>query len=424
MNPGPVISLAWASLNNRRGSALLTVLAVAVAVMLFLGVDKLRQSAQESFRQTISGTDLIVAARTSPVSVILFSVFHIGDPPANVSWESYEWIAGRSDVAWAVPIALGDNHEGYRVVGTTSDFFTHYQFRRDSALSFAEGREFENLFDVVVGASVAKSLQYSLGSEIILNHGGGHDFSGGHDNLPFTISGILAPTGTPIDQSVFVSLPAIEAIHVGWESGAKSTLVNMITPERVKEMDLQPDAVSAIFIGLSGASRNPFLVARAIDTYPREALIAAKPGLATAELWNLIGVAENALLAVSALVILVGLVSILTSIMTSVRERRREMAVLRAVGAGPKHIMGLIISEAALLAAFGSLIGIALTYLVFLSLSPLIEARFGIRLDLSPPGLTDLWVFTAVTGFAALLGVVPALVAMKNSLSDGLSIKL
>lgn len=422
MSFGAVLSLAWKSLNSRRGSAILTMIAVAVAVMLFLGVDKLRTSARESFRNTISGTDLIVGARTSEVSLVLFSVFHIGNPSANVTMESFDWMKSRRDIDWVVPISLGDSHEGYRVIGTDTGFFDHYAYRGNTPLKFADGKAFDDLFDVVVGAEVAKKLGYELGDEITLHHGGGHDFTGGHDNLPFRISGILAPTGTPVDKSVLVSVEAITAIHVGWQSGAKTAIVDMITPDKVREMDLRPDSITAALVGLKG--KNPFLVKRAIDTYPREALVAAIPGLAIDEVWKLVAVAEQALLAVSAFVILVGLVSILTSIMTSLRERRREMAVLRAVGAGPAHIMGLLISEAALLAGLGALLGIGLTVLGLNLLAPIVETRFGLALETSLPGTKDLYVFLAVTGFAALLGIIPALQALKNSLADGLSIKL
>ena len=417
-----ILSLAWSSLNNRRGSALLTVLAIAVAVMLFLGVDKLRESARESFKNTISGTDLIVGARTSPVSLVMFSVFHIGDPAANVTWDSAKWLSEQEEFEWTVPISLGDNHKGYRVIGTTADFFEHYAYRDQRKIEFSNGQPFDDVFDVVVGASVAKELGYSLDTEIVLSHGGGIDFSGGHDNLPFRIVGIMKPTGTPVDRSVLVSLSAIEAIHVGWETGSRSAVVRIMTPERVRKMDLSPDAVSAILVGLKGP--NPFQTKRMIDTYRSEALIAAVPSLAIAEIWKLVGVVETVLLAVSAFVIVVGLISVLTSIMASLRERRREMAVLRAIGAGPRHIVLLLLSEAGLLAALGALLGIGFTYLAMAIASPIIETNFGLLLEIGWPGKTDMLVLSSVTGFSVLLGIIPAWQALQNSLADGLSIKL
>ena len=419
----PILSLAFASLWNRRGSAILTILAVAVSVFLFLGVDKLRTSSQDSFNQTIHGTDLIVGARTSPTSLTLFSVFHIGNPSAAVTWETYEWLADREDVSWAVPIALGDSHKGHRVIGTTPDFFEHYAYRGGQKISFADGVVFDDLYDAVIGSKVAAELGYEVGSEITLAHGLGEVSFMEHDNRPFRISGILAPTGTPVDGSVLVSIPAIEAIHVGWESGAPSPIARMISAEDVRDMDLTPDAVAAIYVGLE-SRRTLLLTQRAINTYPREALVAAIPGQAISEIWQVIGVAGNALLAVSAFVILVGLVSIMTSILSSLRERRREMAVLRAVGAGPLHIMGLLVSEAILLAAIGAIIGIALVCLANFIAQPIFEVRFGLMLPVSLPGMLDLQVFLIVSVAAALMALIPAVLALRASLSDGLSIKL
>ena len=418
-----VFSLALSSLWSRRGSALLTLMAVAVSVMLFLGVDKLRTSAEESFEQTISGTHLIVGARTSPVSLILFSVFHIGNPSAAMTWESHEWLEARDDIEWTVPIALGDSHKGHRVIGTTTGLFEHYQYRGGRALEFSDGVPFADLYDVVIGARVAQEQGYTVGAEITLSHGMGEVSFSEHKNRPFTITGILEPTGTPIDQSVLVSLPAIEAIHVGWESGAPSPIANILTADDVRGMDLTPDAVSAAFVGLA-EQRTILRTERAINTYRGEALVAAKPGQAIGEIWSLIGIAGNALLAVSAFVIVVWLVSILTSIMTSLRERRREMAVLRAIGAGPGHILVLLLSEAVFLAALGAAIGIAAVYLASLVAAPIFESRFGLALATSLPGMKDLIVFGVVCAAAGLLGLIPAIQAMRNSLADGLSIKL
>ena len=418
-----VFSLALSSLWSRRGSAILTLMAVAVSVMLFLGVDKLRTSAEESFEQTISGTHLVVGARTSPVSLVLFSVFHIGNPSAAMTWESYEWLESREDIAWTVPIALGDSHKGHRVIGTTTGLFDHYQYRGGRSLEFADGEAFSDLYDVVIGSRVAQEQGYTVGAEITLSHGMGEVSFTEHKNRPFTITGILEPTGTPIDQSVLVSLPAIEAIHVGWESGAPSPIANILTADDVRGMDLTPDAVSAAFVGLA-EQRTILRTERAINTYRGEALVAAKPGQAIGEIWSLIGIAGNALLAVSGFVIVVGLVSILTSILTSLRERRREMAVLRAIGAGPGHILILLLSEAVFLAALGAATGIAAVWLASLIAAPIFESSFGLALATSLPGMKDLTVFGVVCAAAGLLGLIPAIQAMRNSLADGLSIKL
>ena len=234
-----ILALAWKSLMNRKGSVLLTLLAVALSVALFLGVDKARTGAREGFGNTISGTELIVGAPTGSVNLLLYSVFRMGSATAEISWPTYQEIAARPDVDWAVPISLGDSHRGFRVMGTTPDYFDHYKYGRNQDLLLAEGEQFEDLFDAVIGADVARELDYPLGSPMILSHGLGQaDFGSGHENRPFRVVGILAPTGTPVDQTVHVSLEAITAIHVGWETGAKNPLADNIAEETI----LRPDA--------------------------------------------------------------------------------------------------------------------------------------------------------------------------------------
>ena len=423
MNLPPILTLALASLRSRKVSAALTVLAVAVSVMLFLGVEKLRHSAQASFESTISGTNLIVGARTSPVSLLLFSVFHIGDPGANISYETYETISAREDVAWTVPISLGDSHRGYRVVGTSDAFLTYYKHGNDRALALSDGAWFGDLYDVVIGADVARSFEYVPGTQITLSHGTGAVSFMPHDNRPFTVSGVLARTGTPVDKSLFVSLEAIEAMHYGWQSGAPSPLARVTSADEVRNADLRPKSIAAIFVGLE--NRLTLLrTQRSLNTFPDEALVAAQPGPASAQLWEIIGVAEKALLGVSAFVVLVGLVSILTNIMTSLRERRREMAVLRAVGARPAHVFLLLVSEAVLLAASGALLGIVMVAAGQMLIRPLAENLFGLTLAIGWPGLTDLIVFLVVSGLAGLLAAGPALVGLRRSLEDGLSVRI
>ena len=176
----PVFMLSLRSIANRRLSVALTVLAVALAVALLLGVERLRTDARAGFAQTISGTDLVVGARGGAVQLLLYSVFHIGDATANLSWASVEHVAALPQVKWLVPLALGDSHRGHRVVGTTTDFFLHYRHGEGSSLAFAAGGPFaeaparaEDIFQAVVGAEVAARHGYRLGDRIVLSHGGG-----------------------------------------------------------------------------------------------------------------------------------------------------------------------------------------------------------------------------------------------------------
>ncbi|MEP0314780.1 MAG: FtsX-like permease family protein [Hyphomonas sp.] len=419
-----ILALAWQSLMNRKASVLLTLLAVALSVALFLGVDKARTGAREGFGNTISGTELIVGAPTGSVNLLLYSVFRMGSATAEVSWPTYQEIAARPDVDWAVPISLGDSHRGFRVMGTTPDYFDHYKYGRNQDLLLAEGEQFEDLFDAVIGADVARELDYTLGSPMILSHGLGQaDFGSGHENRPFRVVGILAPTGTPVDQTMHVSLEAITAIHVGWETGAKNPLADNITEETIRTFDLTPKTVTAIFLGLK--RRGTILTTRReINTNRGEPLMAIIPSQALAELWSVTAIAERALLAVSIFVIAVGVVSILTSILTSLNERRREMSILRAVGARPDHIFALLVLEAGLVGFLGAALGILLIHVLLAVVGPLVSAHYGISLIGTGPGLTDLYTLLAVTGAALLAGAIPAWMAFRRSLADGLSIRL
>ena len=204
---GAIIRLAWQSLANRKTTAILTLLTVAISVTLLLGVEKVRTQAKSSFANTISSTDLIVGSRSGQVNLLLYSVFRIGNATNNIDWQSLQEISQHRSVKWAIPISLGDSHRGYRVVGTTDAYFEHYRYGQKQPLQLAQGEVFDSLFETVLGSEVAKKLGYSLGDDIIIAHGISDQSFNRHDNLPFKVVGILEPTGTPVDRSVHVSLP-------------------------------------------------------------------------------------------------------------------------------------------------------------------------------------------------------------------------
>ncbi|MEF1240568.1 ABC transporter permease, partial [Vibrio campbellii] len=338
-----VVKLAWKSLMNRKATAILTIMTVAISVVLLLGVERIRTQAKDSFANTISGTDLIVGGRSGQVNLLLYSVFRIGNATNNIDWKSYQEFANHRAVDWAIPISLGDSHKGFRVMGTNHSYFEHYKYGSKQPLTFSEGREFNGLFETVLGSDVAKQLGYKIGSEIIIAHGISDVGFSRHDNLPFKVVGILAPTGTPVDKTVHVSLEAIEAIHVGWESGAR--LGPTPSAADLKARDFQPKQITAMLVGLKSRIQT-FALQRQINTYPKEPLSAIMPGVALHELWGMMSVAEQALMAVSGFVVVAGLLGMLSSLLTSLQERRREMAILRAMGARPRHVFSLLISEA------------------------------------------------------------------------------
>jgi putative ABC transport system permease protein len=416
------LPLAWRSIRNRRLGALLTALAIALAVTLLLGVERLRHEARAGFASTISGTDLIVGARTSPVQLLLYSVFRMGDPTNNISWESVQELADHPRVAWTVPLSLGDSHRGYAVLGTTRAYFERYRYGRDRPLRIAEGRLFDDLYDAVLGAEVARALGYGPGREIVLAHGAADVQFARHDDKPFTVVGVLAPTGTPVDHTVHVSLEGIEAIHVGWEAGAPMP-GRTVSAEATRAMDLTPQAVTAVLVGLH-AKVHSFHVQRWVNEYPEEPLLAILPGVALHQLWEVVGVAEGALLAVSWFVVLVGVLGMLTALLTSLDARRREMAILRAVGAGPRHVFLLVAGEALLLTALGAAAGLLVFYGLLAAAQPLAAEQVGIHLGLAPPSPRELGLLGAVCAAGLAAGLLPALRAYRQSLADGITMRL
>jgi putative ABC transport system permease protein len=417
-----VLRLALQSLANRWLTALLTVLAIAVSIVLLLGVEKVRTGARQSFADTISGTDLIAGARSGSLQLLLYSVFRIGNATNNITWASYQDIASMPDIAWAVPLSLGDSHRGFRVLGTTPEFFVRYRYRQTHGLQFSEGKVFSDLFDAVIGADVAETLHYRMGQSIIVAHGAGAVSFIEHDDKPFRVVGILAKTGTPVDRTVFVSLEAIEAIHIDWQSGARIP-GQSVSAEEARGMDLHPKAITAALIGLKSKLAS-FRVQRAINEYRQEPLSAILPGAALQELWGLVGTAETALSAVSAMVVITALLGMVTMILTTLNERRREMAILRSVGARPRTVLGLLIAEAVLLIVAGACLGVVLLYAGLLGLQPFIDRVYGLHLAIDPPNGREMLLLGSIVLAGIVAGLLPAIRAYRLSLADGMTVRV
>ncbi|MEM7176507.1 MAG: ABC transporter permease [Pseudomonadota bacterium] len=414
-----LLRLAVASLLARWITVGLTIFAIALSVALFLGVEKTRTGARESFADTISNTDLIMGARSGSVQLLLYSVFRIGNATNNITWQTFEDIASRPEVAWIVPISLGDSHRGFRVMGTTDAYFERYKYRGGRALAFARGGPFADLFDAVIGADVAAQLNYKIGDPIVVAHGLASFTE--HDDKPFRVAGILAKTGTPVDRTVMVSLEAIEAIHVDWKGGARSGPA--ISAEAVRQMDLNPQAITAAMIGVKSRLQ-VFALQRAINEYPQEPLLAILPGVALQELWGIVGIAETALIGVSAMVIATALLGMAAMIFSGLNERRREMAIFRAVGAGPQVIAAMLVIEAVLLTLAGIVLGVALLYTGLWVARPYIDAAYGLYLPIT--GLTgrEFYVLASVLGASALVALVPAVRAYRLSVADGMTVRI
>lgn len=416
-------SLAWRSAWNRRATLSLVVCSVALSTFLLLGVEQVRSDVRENFSQSVSGTDLVVGARTGSVQLMLYAVFHVGSATNNIRMDSVRAIAGHRAVAWVVPLSLGDSHKGYPVLGTTATYFEHFLYGDREPLVLAQGRPYadgiDGLYGAVLGAEVAEALGYRLGDHLTLTHGAGGLPGAEHADKPFTVAGILRRTGTPVDRTVHISLESMEAIHIDWVGGAPMPGVS-IAPEQARKFDLSPKVVTAALVGLKGRAA-VFNVQRFVADYEGEPLMAVLPGVALDELWEVVGVGEKALIGMSAMVGLVSLAGLVAVVMAGLSERRRELAVLRAVGAAPRHVLLLLVGEGVLVTLCGALLGLLATGLFVGLAAPWVQAHHGITLTLAPPSATQWMALGAVVAAGAVASLIPGWRAYRLSLVDGLS---
>ena len=407
------LRLAFKSLAHRKESVLLTILAMSVSIFVLLGVEHIRTETKESFNSAASGVDLIVGARTSSLNLLLYSVFRLGSPAHNINWQTYQAIADNPEIAWAIPMSLGDSHKGYKVMGTTPDYFIHFSFGEKRRLTFSEGRPFSDLFDVVIGSEVARKLNYSVGDNIVLAHGLGKVSFTLHEDRPFNIVGILAATGTPVDQTVHVSLEAIEAIHTDSQQTV-TTLGSQHSHDPLESSALQPKSITAIMLSLNSRIAT-FRVQRDINNYRKEPLSAILPGVALAELWQVMGILENTLLLVSGLVLIAALLGLSAMTLASVRERTQEVLLLRVIGASPAFLFLLIQIEALLMSLLSIVIGVSGLSIGLRLGSDFLSSRFALQVNHAVLSENNLLLLLLILGATIIAAAIPSFLAYKNA---------
>ena len=413
-----LVRLALASLRSRALTTGLTVFSIALSVMLLVGVDRLRGAAQAGFSGTLSHTDLIVGARGGGLPLLLSTVFHIGNASNNISWESYEHFARHPAVGWTIPISMGDSYRGYRVVATDGNFYAHYQYRGGRGLRVSVGREPAGLMEVVVGAEVARRLGLGVGRQIVLAHGVEERSILNHEATPFTVVGVLERTATPVDRALYITLLGEEAMHFGWTGGTPPAIGEAVP--KLEPAKLKVEQITAFLVGAKSRVSTLYLQ-REIDTYKGEPLTAVIPAYTLEELWGLLDYADTALSLVSAMVLVVGLLAMLIALYTALNERRREVAILRAVGVRAGQVFGLFVVESTLIAFVGTVVGVGAVYGLLWGLRGWMENRFGLPVVLGGlSGRVEAYGAAVVVG-GAVLGMIPAWRAYRNSLVDGLN---
>ena len=457
-----MFTLALKSIQSRKATFLLTFISIAISVMLLLGVQIIKKEANSGFLQPVSGTDLIIGPKSSQIELLLYSVFHIGTPNTLMEYKSYERIQANKNVKWAIPISLGDSHKGYKVVSTNENFFQHYSFANDKKVEFTEGKAFEDMFHVVLGYEVARKLNYKLGDNIVLSHGDAEVSFVHHDELPFKVSGILKPTHTPIDKTLIVTLHAMEAIHDdspnhfmhrpikkkiehhdesheeeheeheehhGNEHGheahedtedSEKEYKENISHKLAKKLKKLPLKISAVYVGVD--SKNAiFGIQRKINNNASEPLSAIIPALAVQDLWEFFEFVQITLNIISGLVVFIGLLGMLSLILMGVQNRRKEMAILRSIGATPFDIGKLIVGEAAIVCAVSIGLGVVFLYVALFILSQPLYDTYGFYLQIQPLSLQELAILALIECSAILISFIPAYRIYKQSLIDGMN---
>ena len=396
--------VAWRSLLYRKSAVIMAVFSIAMSVFVLLGVEHVRQEARSSFTNTISGVDLIAGPRTGQINLLLYSVFRLGTPTNNISWRSAQSILQHPDVDWTIPISLGDSHAGFRVVGTNDHFFSRYQYGQKQSLEFSHGQKFSAVMDVVLGATAANKLGYQIGQDLVLSHGIAEKSFTLHDKQPFNIVGILAPTGTPVDNALYVSLAGIEAIH-------QSQASNMTESQLAA---LQPKQVTALMIGLK-SKFSTFKVQNWINEYSSESLLAVLPGVVLVELWTMMSTVERALLAVSILIFIAALFGVVAMLLSSMRERAQELVIIRALGARPITNYWLLVSEALLIMFIGMVFAIVTLMATILVFNAFYSASLGMSFSLQIFTMQNLTALVSMVLCVVLICFLPAFNAYRVS---------
>ena len=414
-----LMTLAYRSLMARKTSVLMTVLALLVSISVLISVEHIRVQSKTSFANTVSGTDLIVGARTGSLNLLLYSVFRVGSPTNNIAWSTFEDISQSAEIEWAIPLSLGDSHRGYRVLGTDERYFQHFKYGNKHALTFREGRAFQagsgfeglgsegqgsegkssvdqSHFEVVLGAAVAQQLNYALGEQILLSHGIASASFNQHKGSPFTVVGILEPTGTPVDQTVHVSLQGLSAVHQGGQFSA------------------DPDSITAFMVALK-SRMGVFSLQRRVNQYRAEPIMAILPGVALSELWQMMGMLEQTLRLISGLVLVSALLGLSAMLLSAVRERRHEVQLLRMAGASPLVVFLLSELEVVLMTVTATVCAWGLVSAGLVIGQALLASEFGVFISADIVTASSLWMSGVVLGSAVLIGALPAAAMALNT---------
>lgn len=393
--------IIYRSLRQHALSTVVTVGSIALACGLLMCVWAVKVQSQAAFTSANSGFDAVLGARGSKLQLVLNAIFHLEASPGNLAWEDYEAIQRHPAVKTAMPIAVGDNLRGYRLVGTRPEILARVEYSPGKTYQVrAGGRMFENGKDeAVVGSFAAEKLKLKVGDTFHPYHGLAFDEQNQHAET-FVVTGILEPTNTPADRVIWIPLEGLQTM-----SGHD--------PRAAKE-------ISAVLVQLRAPTAG-FMLDMMYNRQGNRLTFAYPVGTIVAELFQKISWFDRVLELVAYLVAAVAAGSVLASIYNSMSARRRDLAILRALGAKRRTIFGAVVSEAAVIGLLGAIVGVGIYVVLFAGAAAVIRAQTGVVLDV--------WRWQPVLAYAplgmialcALGGVLPAFKAYRVPVAETLA---
>lgn len=416
MRSGSLLHLAWRSLNRHKLSNAVTILTASLAVGLAFAVFAINAQARAAFVNGGSGYDAVLGARGSQLQLVLNTVFHLETSPGNIPWTLYEAVSERSGVKRAVPFAVGDNYRGFRLAGTTAGYFDDPPEDAPPWKLEPGGRFFDVVRrEAVVGSFAARKTGLKVGSTFNPYHGLIYDESKRHQE-EYVVVGILEPTNTPVDRVIFIPIEGIFRMegHVLRGTGEK------YVPKSGQSIPEEHREVSAVLLDLSNPQMG-FSLEQQVNKQGKVATLAFPIGRVMAEVFEKMGWAHRILALISYLVLFIATGSILTSIVQTLGTRRREFAVLRALGMPRRRLFGLLVLESSLLAALGSLGGFLVYGLCIAVAARIIRDQTGVVIEVFSFHPVFLWGPAAMICLGALVGLLPAWKAYRTPVAENLS---
>jgi len=395
--------IVWKSLRHHALSTIVTALSIALAGGLLMSVWTVKEQSQATFTGVNEGFDAVLGARGSKLQLVLNSIFHLESSPGNLAWADYQDIAHNPSVELAVPIAVGDNYHGYRLVGTTLDYFDKVEYAPGEKFAVQPGGSVfdQSRKEAVVGDFVARKMNLKVGDTFHPFHGLIYDEKNQHAET-YVVTGILKPSNTPADRVIWIPLEGIQKMK-GHD------------PKTATD-------VSAVLVKLrAGSAMTGFRMDMMYNKQGNRLTFAWPIGRVVAELFDKIGWFDKVLALVSYLVAVVATASILASIYNSMNERRREIAILRALGARRTTIFAAILLESASIAGFGMLAGFLVYAAIVSVVAQIMRAQTGVVIDPYKFSRIMLWAPAGLIAMGALAGVVPAIKAYRTAVSENLA---